>query len=807
MAIKETTAYMKRVLAVLVLLITIALVYISDNTKFGIPALGKLLSPTHGVWQNRDAKEKNHIQLQTPNGTVDVYYDERGVPHLFAPNEAALYFAVGYTQAKDRLWQMDFQTRVAGGTISEAIGKENGLTIDRYFRRLGLPKIAEETAIAFKDDNTSQMIIQAYSNGVNTYIGSLSPKELPIEFKLADYKPEPWSDIKSILLLKFMSYQLSYIGSDIANSTTRNLIGQEAFDLIFPDFPKDQSPIIPVGTAWNFDPIVPDSSTQDPVEEINYCSSILPNPYPYKQGIGSNNWAVGPKKTADGSVIVANDPHLGLSYPSIWYEMQLHTPDFNVYGVTIPGAPNIIIGFNENIAWGVTNGSRDVNDWYSVRYKDDGQKEYLLDGEYYPIEERIEEIKIKNDQPFIDTVKWTKVGPIVYDHSFGQLQDKRGLTMQWIALNVTNEMNTFYLLNKAKNHDDYLAAIANFDNPGQNFVYGDVSGNIAIQAAGQYKIQPKNEGKYVAKLEDQKLDNLYLYVPKEQNPHILNPTRNFVSSANQQPTDSTYPYYYNGSFECYRNRRINNMLDSLSNVTVEDMMALQNDNYNLMAAEILPFLLEKLNKSGLTNEQSAILDTLQQWNYYNNTFLTAPTYFQSWWKNIHANLWDELQDTTQTTKTPQDYYTFQFLKEHADDALIDNKTTTIKETVESLVDQGFRAMSNHYIEHPDENAQWYVSNNARVEHLMQIGAFSTWDIKVGGSENAPNAVNQEWGPSWRMVVKLNNEGVEAYGVYPGGQSGNPGNEHYDDFLESWRTGQYFKLNFFKSKEEADALIK
>ena len=797
---------MKRILAVILLIITITLVYISDNSKFGIPALGKLLSPTHGVWQNSDPKYASHIQLKTPDGAVDIYYDNRGVPHLFAPNEAALYYAVGYAQAKDRLWQMDFQTRVAGGKLSEAIGEE-GLTIDRYFRRLGLSKIAEESALAFKDDSLSQNIIKSYSKGINDYITKLQPKDLPIEFKLANYTPEPWTDVKSILLLKFMSYQLSRIGEDINNSTTRNILGQEAYDLIFPDFPKDQSPIIPIGTSWDYDSIVSTTNNQFEEDYTGENSAKLPNPLPHLQGIGSNNWAVGPGKTADGSVILSNDPHLGLSYPSIWYEMQLNAPDINVYGVTIPGAPNIIIGFNDNIAWGVTNGSRNVNDWYSVRYKDDSQTEYLLDGKYYPIEKRIETINVNNGQTVVDTVKWTKVGPIVYDKSFGQVQDRKELAMQWVALNVTNEMKTFYLLNKAKNHHEYLAALKYFDNPGQNFVYGDVNGNIAILASGLYKVQQKNEGKYVEKLEDQNLEHLNTYVPKEHNPHILNPARNFVSSANQQPTDSTYPYYYTGSFEAYRNRRINQVLDSLEFITVEDMMLLQNDNFNLMAAEILPFLLEKLDVESLSKEESAIVDTLKKWNYFNDAEKAAPTYFQSWWVNINTVLWDELNDTTKSIKIPLDYYTYQFIKDHSNDPLIDNKTTKEIETVEILINNGFKSMASYFTENSDVSSKWYTYNNSRVEHLMKFKAFSTWDIEVGGSENAPNAVNQEWGPSWRMVVKLSDNGVEAYGVYPGGQSGNPGNAHYDDFLENWRTGQYFKLNFYKDKEEAQLSLK
>jgi penicillin amidase len=805
----------KKIFGSILLLLTIAIIYLIGSGHFGIPPLGKQLSPTHGFWKN--AQEKGPItSLKTPNGKVDIFYDEQAVPHLFAPNEKALYYAQGYIQAADRLWQMDFQTRVAGGTLSEAIGEE-GKSIDQFFRRLGIPKAAKETYEELKSDTVSVNIAQSYADGVNAYIKKLKRADYPLEFKLANYAPEPWSVEKSILLLKLMAFRLAGSDSDVANTNTANLIGQQTFDLIFPDYPQDQSPIIPSEKIYDFEPLAlaKDSVQMDtiignssiPDSFFSESFPVLPNPLPYKKGIGSNNWAVGKTKTKDGSTILCNDPHLWLSFPSIWYQMQLHTPEMNVYGVTIPGAPGIVIGFNEKIAWGVTNSGRDIRNWYSIQYKDETQTEYLLGGKYYPVEKRIEHIKVKNGKDLIDTVRWTKIGPIVYDQNFGKLDDQKGLAMHWVALQTSNEMKTFYLLNKASNHDEYLAALEHFETPGQNFVFGDTEGNVAIKNQGKFPLLRPNQGKYVQALDKLNLEDLERYIPLDQNPHIYNPTRGFVSSANQNPTDATYPYYYSGNFEYYRNRRINQSLDSLKNITVEDMMQLQNDNYNLMAAEILPYLLSNFSAKSYTASQKAILDTLKQWNHYNEYYLTAPTYFKNWWTTLKSNLLDELQDSTQQLVIPTDYQTYQFIKNNPEHSLIDNKNTTKRETVATLIRDAFFEMTTYFKENPEVDAQWKNTNKSTIKHLMELDAFSKLSLEIGGSENSVNANNNDFGPSWRMIVKLDQNGVEAYGVYPGGQSGNPSSPHYDDFVEHWRTGQYYPLHFYKNKEEAIAASK
>jgi len=795
---------MKRIYAAALLLLCILLIFVLDTGRFGVPPLGKMLSPTHGVWKNAQSIKrsgKEYLKVRTPDGNVEVYYDERGVPHLFAENEAALYYAQGFVQARDRLWQMDFQVRVAEGRLAEVIGSD-GLYYDRFFRRIGIPRSADETIESLHDDELYNTVVQSFSDGINAYINQLHPGEYPLEYKLINYQPEQWSPKKSVLLLKLMALRLSGTDTDVANTNTLKEIGKEAFDALFPDFPADQSPIIPSGTRWDFDPVTLSSTASLSSEAY----SMLPSPIRHQKGIGSNNWAVGKEKTTDGGSILCNDPHLGLSFPSIWYEMQLNAPGINVYGVTIPGSPCIIIGFNESIAWGVTNGSRDVRDWYSVQYKDGTQQEYLLDSTWHITQDRIEEIKIRDAAPFVDTVKWTKAGPVVYDDTYGKIESSKGLAVQWLALEISNELKAFYKLNKAANHDDYLNALKQYKNPAQNFVFADRNGNVAIKTQGRFKVRDENRGKFVEALNDQNDERLYTYIPDAHNPHVYNPSRGFVSSANQHPADSTYPYSFGGWYETYRNRRINGLLDTLNDLTIEDMKRIQNDNYNLMGEEMLPYLISKLGTSDLPEGGAAILDTLSNWNFYNDHYKSAPAYFQDWWNQLESTIWDEMADSSLHLRTPYDYYTFRFLVNNPEHALIDDQRTEVVENADMLIKQSFSEMVSRFNTTFADQHSWQYYNASSIKHLLDLDAFGKFDLPIGGSENSINANLGNHGPSWRMIVRLNNEGVKAYGVYPGGQSGNPGHPHYDNLVDEWHDGEYFELYFYTDKAAAHAAL-
>lgn len=265
----------------------------------------------------------------------------------------------------------------------------------------------------------------AYCNGVNYFVQSLQYKSFPLEYKLMGFEPELWTNLKTSLMIKFMADKLSGRTQDFELTLARKILGDE-FNLLFPEHLDEEYPVIPEN-----DEVVTDAKSMNKMsmqgtnslrhsiaeDKLTSTQNIEKNHEP-KNGIGSNNWALDGTKTQSGKPILCNDPHLPLNLPAIWYENQLVSPDLNVYGVSLPGAPQVVIGFNDSIAWGFTNGYRDVKDFYNIQFKDKSKKEYFFDGQYLPSKIVIESIKIKGENDFLDTVAYTKLGIVMYDHSF-----------------------------------------------------------------------------------------------------------------------------------------------------------------------------------------------------------------------------------------------------------------------------------------------------------------------------------------------------------------------------------------------------
>lgn len=769
--------------------------------QFGIgsiPPAGKLLNPYSGFWSNAESsklKIKDKLSIPGLFEEVTVVYDDRMVPHIFANNEHDLYFAQGYITASHRLWQMEFQTHFAAGRVSEIVG-EKTLNLDRMQRRKGLMYAAELTVEAFESDTLANQILQSYSDGVNAFISSLTYKTLPLEYKLLNYQPEPWSKLKSALLLKYMADMLTGKSNDIELSNAVALLGEEITELIYPDFPDTlNDPIVPVGATYR-----QSSARLDTPQTVGIHQRFNVTPEKTSDNIGSNNWAVAGAKTKSGAPILCNDPHLQLNLPSIWYEIQLAMPSHNVYGVSLPGSPAVIIGFNNYIAWGVTNGTQDVKDWYKVVFKDQTRNEYLFDGEWKPVTKRVEEIRIKGKKPFADTVLFTHYGPITYEEGLSDDTSAYHLASAWVGLEPSNELMSFYHLNSARNYDEYVNAIKTFQCPGQNFVFASGSGDIAIWQQGKFPLKWPKQGKYVMD-GSSSVYQWQQYIPQSENPHVLNPSRNFVSSANQHPTDSAYPFYYNGFFEHYRNRRINERLTLMTNITIEDMMGLQNDNFNQQASECLPLMLRLLSSQ---HHQSAYINTLSQWNYVNDANSEAAAVFETWYYCLDTLIWDELYVEGKMTETPLEFTTIRIMHKYPTHAVFDIKQTTDKkETLNDLINQSFeKAMQllDAWKQKNNKPLTWYAYKSTSVQHLARIMPFSITEIEIGGNKRIVNACDSRWGPSWRMIVSMENP-IRAYGVYPGGQSGNPGSHYYTTGIEKWSKGEYFELHFMNNASD------
>lgn len=796
---------MKYLKLITTLVLTLAVFFVL-NTKMGsIPPIGKFLDPVNGVWQN-DTGEKitGELILDGLSAPVTIHYDQHLIPHIFAQNDNDLYFAQGYVTAQHRLWQLEFQTHAAAGRLSEIVG-EGAIDYDRQQRRLGMVYGAERAIEGMKSNPEVMGFLEAYSNGVNAYVNSLDPKDIPVEFKLLDYKPEGWSVHKTALLLMYMTKTLATREHDLEYTNALRIFGKENFDKLYPDFFDTTDPVIPKDTDWSF---ITAQQTAMPLSELplDTIAETLPKPHPNN---GSNNWAISGAKSATGNPMLANDPHLTLNLPSIWYVMQLSTPEYSAMGVTLPGALGVISGWNKDIAWGVTNATRDLVDWYKIDFDDENRNAYKYGDGVKELTKRVEEIKVKGAATVIDTVLYTHHGPVVYDHNFKGDNALSGYAMKWIGHLGGDCQSPFLNLNRAKNYEDYKNAIKPYVAPAQNFVFASSEGDIALWIQGKFPNKWEGQGKFL--MDGSNPDHDWQgFIPQEFNAHTKNPERGFVSSANQHPTDEQYPFYVmNDGYDTYRSRVINNFFRSKDKFSKEDFKALQNNTFNLKASELLPYVFEHMDTVELTAEEQEVYDQIRNWDFYNDIDDVAPSIWSNWWPKLFWKVWDEYREQEDLALDPPfTYRTIQMLTTMPNDEFMDIKETPERETAQDLFLISFKDAVNSLNEWKAENGDYnYQAYKATyVGHLLQgIPAFSRFDLPIGGDGNTVNAMSQTHGPSWRMIVELSSP-PKALAIYPGGQSGNPGSKYYDNFIDDWAVGKYHELNFMPSNEANDGIM-
>ena len=798
-------------------IVTTALVFtLNVQLKLGnakAPRLGYFLSPQHGFWKNAEKIDANFdasIVANELQGNVDVYVDDRLVPHIYADHDQDAYFVQGYLHAKFRLWQMDFETRVASGRLSEIAGADK-LPIDRMFRRLGMVYGAEKTEANINETNPNmKATVDAYTAGVNAYIKQLDPADLPFEFKLMNYAPEDWTPKKTYLFLMFMSYDLTGRSAslDLQMTNTRDYLGYDLFDKLYTNNQDSLDPIIPKGTMYEKPSIVPVKPMNADSAYLRKANSIAFNtvdmPEAPDKNNGSNNWAVAGSKTKSGRPILSSDPHLGLNLPSLWYEMQITTPTHSTYGASFPGSPAVIIGFNDSLAWGVTNAGRDVFDYYEVKFKDSTQNEYWFNGAWKATTKRTEVIKVKDSLDVVEDIAMTHWGPTMFDAHYQNTQSNgRSLAVQWTAHRISTGVETFYLLNRAKNYDDYLHAISLWTCPGQNFVLATKSGDIAIKQQGSFVARWERQGDFIMPGEDSSFQWQGI-IPGNENPMIKNPERGFVSSANQKSTDASYPYYLGAAsaLPLYRGISVNMHLNKMSQITAEDMQALQTDNYNVFAATARPALMKYIQEDKLSNDAKRMVAEMTNWDLYNNENAKGITCFKIIWDSVEQAVWgDELGGSAIPLLKPEAYVLLdQMLKDTNWSIADDIRTKNIVEDLKTQVTLGVEKATEKLLSLEKENKlEWSLFKATRVMHLTKTPALSRMNLPIGGGVNIINATTENHGPSWRMVVHLTDE-IEAYGLYPGGQSGNPGSPYYDTFVNYWAEGKYYRL-LFLSKEK------
>lgn len=816
---------------VLALLLTVCLLWQFTHTLNiagkTIPPIGSFLNPFSGFWANAEpAKgfDPGNIDLPGLKGKVEVVYDDLLVPHIFAENQEDAARVQGYVTAQHRLWQMDITARKASGRLSEVLG-ERTLRLDRMARRRGMVFAAENDLIGWKKSQKTMDLLQAYTDGVNAWVRQLSPGEWPIEYKLLHYKPEPWTPLKVALVSEAMAETLCAWEDDLESTNTLAQLGRENFNYLFPEWNPKQQPIIPDTGQWlDLHPLLPPPFFADTASSLGFLDEDNPEEQFKYDGpiVGSNNWALSGSKTKSGKPILCNDPHLNLTLPSIWFQVQIHTPEANTYGVSLPGVPGIIIGFNDDIAWGVTNVSHDVSDWYKIHWANAERSKYTIDGEQKSVQFRYEEIGIQGKPAFHDTVRYTVFGPVAYD--FEPDNPLRDCALRWIAHDVPQQstFDVFLGLNTGKDYNAYKNALPGFDSPAQNFVFASRSGDIAITTQGKYPVRGLQQGRFVQE-GDRWANAWHSFIPPDQVPSMKNPGRGFVFSANQNSTPPSYPYYYLGNFDDWRGRRIYDRLEKMTGATVDSMKSMQMDNFSQRAYDALPVMLRLLDQSQLDPEGKEIAEELARWNFKYESDLLAPTIFETWFDSCYAATWDEIaafekqgisgktdvlatnSDHKMAVLYPEAWRFIELMQIDSASVFFDHPATPFRETARDIVLESFKITQEYFRKNPEKRQVYGESRGFVLKHLTQIDAFSRLDLKIGGHRTAPNAMSKANGPSWRMIVELGDV-VHALGVYPGGQSGNPGSRFYDNMVDTWASGNYYDLLFLKSPDETSERI-
>jgi len=754
--------------------------------------LGKVMDPYNGLWQNtRPLARKLSLNTDHVSKAVSVILDKREVPHIFAENMKDALFAQGYITASNRLFQMDVTARSSGGKLSELFGQRT-VKLDKEVRKKGY--LASATKNADKWRNSENIAyINAYAAGINHYISQLKYRDLPVEYKLTNTRPGAWSLVNSQLIQKSMARTLAGRTEDIQRTNLKSALGDELFNELYPSKNPNDIPVISSEKKYDFTPIYDTfDSTLNVIKTFEH--ELYKQP---EKGLGSNNWAVNGSKSITGNPILCNDPHLQLTLPSIWYELQIHTPEFNAYGVSIPGIPGIVIGFNENIAWGETNVGHDITDWYNIRYESNDKEYYYLDNEKRKIQIQKEIIKVRNAPDIELEVPYTAWGPVIF-----QSQDAQNdLAMSWLGNKDIDASDYMVFINamRTKTYAQYLEISKDFMFPAQNFLAADRYGNIGIRVNGLFPAKQQGDGLFV-KDGSRSAGGFDTFITREQNPQIINPSSEFVSSANQRSAADDYPYFYNGGFEDYRGRILHRYLTNNTKMDVEKMKEIQLSVSSLKGKEMLPVLLKKVILSKLSDRERKMLKKLQTWDYNYSANSESATYFHVWNRKVIRATYDEIigMKDKMSVVFPATWRTTEIIAENASHPIFDDQRTEKIENASDIVTQALIETAEEL--EGIEDLAWGKYRAFKIPHISRIPSFSSNTVITGGNADALNATRNSVGPSWRMIVMTGNQ-VEAYGIYPGGQSGNPASKHYKNSVEDWANGQYYKLELYNSAKE------
>jgi len=750
-------------------------------------------------------KYEGEVALQNIQKETTVYFDDFGVPHIYAATNKDAMTALGYVHAQDRLWQMELMRRIAPGRLSEIFGKV-ALKNDQFFGGLGIEAASAKAIAALDKNSPSYQLTMAYLDGINDF---LENGVTPIEFQLVGVKKEKFT-IKDVYnIYGYMSFSFAMAQkSDPLMTDIRNKYGIE--------YLKD------LGLDGAFNTLQIKNAKEKPQEFVAISKAVaaLLETSPIPPFIGSNSWVIAPQKTKNGKVIFANDPHIGFSQPGTWYEAHIVTPDLELYGCYLAGTPYPLLGHNREYAYGLTMFENDDIDLYQEENNPANTNQYKTPNGFdnYSVVKRT--IKVKDTSDVTLTVKTSRHGPIMNDLIDG-LEEKNPVAMSWIyTQQPLRILDAVYQLSHAKSKADFQKGVALIAAPGLNVMYGDAKGNVAWWATG--KLYKHNEGVNTNFILDgaSGKDDITEFLDFSKNPSAENPQWGYVYSANNQPEPVdgyAYPGYY---LPEDRAKRITQLLDSKSNWDKEAVSKMLVDNTSLVSPVIIKYLIETVDQKSLSENGARSLEIMKKWQGTNNLKDVAPTIYNKWIYFYLKNTFEDELGTEGFKRFLQTHVMKQVVaKQISNESSLwwDNiKTKTKKETRAEMITKSFKEAIVSLKNQLGESVEsWTWDKVHIVEYQHPIGKiaafrqlFNVGPFAVAGANEVINNQFYDYGdnanyeikggPSTRRIVDFSD--VEnSWSILPTGQSGNPFSSHYKDQAELYNSGSFRKMKM--NKEE------
>ncbi len=745
------------------------------------------------------------LKLKNIQKETTVYFDDFGVPHIYANSQKDAMTALGYVHAQDRLWQMELMRRIAPGRLSEMFGSKV-LKTDKFFAGLGINENSEKAIAKLDKNSQAYQLTLAYIDGVNQY---MEEGKTPIEFQILGIKKEKFTVKDVYNIFGYMSFSFAMAQkNDPLMTDIRDRLGADYLK----DFGLDGS----LGTTQikNFD-----GKSVEYAEISKSVTDLLENSQ-VPAFIGSNSWVIAPNKTKNGKVIFANDPHIAFSQPCTWYEAHIVVPDYEIYGYYLAGTPFPLLAHNHNYAYGLTMFENDDVDLFQEEENPNNKNQYKTANGFQDYKIRKETIKVKDSSDVVLEVRETQHGPVMNDLLDG-IKDTKPVAMYWIYSQLTNQMlEAVYSLSHSNNLEDFRKGVSLIAAPGLNIMYGDAKGNIAWNTSGKlYKLDNSVNPNFILNGTNG-VDDKKEFLDFSKNPHAINPSWNYIYSANNQPKavdGYLYPGYY---LPQDRAKRISGLLEPKNNWTKDDVGQMINDNTSSITPSVAKNLISALDLKSLSSNEKQAVEILKKWNGSNSLKDLAPTIYNKWiYKYLKNTFQDELGDDNfnmlLTTHIVKQIIEPQSKNENSiwwDDVATKSKKESREDILNKSFHEAITAIENQL---GKEVNSWTWDRVHTLEHQHPLGKvaalrgiFNVGPFNVPGSTEVINNLFFDFtdsgeyiakgGPSTRRVIDFSD--IEnSMSVLPTGQSGNPFSKHYNDQAEMYNTGKFRKMKL--NKEE------